>query len=128
MTTPKEQVENKVKAKRVTKPESKPAQEQYVEGTLDFEQDEPVEIPVDDGVVGFEVKLPKDSSQIPSTGDVTIGTDNRTKAPKRRKNVKSSTIPMTFPSLRGGIDNVSADTYFDIQEKINNGVLSIKCS
>lgn len=128
MTTPKEQVENKVKAKRVTKPKSKPAQAQPVEGTLDFEQDEPVEIPVDDGVVGFEIKLPTDSSQIPSTGDVTIGTDNRTKAPKRRKNVKSSTIPMTFPSLRGGIDNVSSDTYFDIQEKINNGVLSIKCS
>ena len=128
MTTTKEQVENKVKAKRVTKPEPKPADAQYVEGTLNFEQDEPVEIPTDDGVVGFEPKVPTDSSQIPSTGEVTIGTDNRTKAPRRRRNVKSSTVPMTFPSLRGGIDNVSADTYFDIQEKINNGVLSIKCS
>ena len=36
--------------------------------------------------------------------------------------------PMTFPTLRGALDNLDGDTYFDIREKINNGVISIKCN
>ena len=55
--------------------------------------------------------------------------DNRRTAPKRRsRGPKASTISSTFPTLRGALDNLEGDTYFDVQEKINNGVISIKCN
>ena len=42
--------------------------------------------------------------------------------------LSEETSPMTFPTLRGALDNLDGDTYFDVQEKINNGVISIKCN
>lgn len=42
--------------------------------------------------------------------------------------LSKKTSPMTFPTLRGALDNLDGDTYFDIREKINNGVISIKCN
>ena len=42
--------------------------------------------------------------------------------------LSEETSPITFPTLRGALDNIDGDTYFDVQEKINNGVISIKCN
>ena len=128
INTSQEQVEKKVKARRATKPRTKVEGPKVVEGELHFAEDEVGEIPVDDGVVGFEVKINNNSEQIPSTGELAIDNTEDDDVPKMPKGIKNSTIPMVVPTLRGGLDNVNGDTYFDINEKINNGVLSIKCN
>ena len=128
MTSPQAQIENKVKAKRVTKPRTRGRNAQPVEGELVFTEDEPAEVPIDDGVVGFEIKINNNPAQIPSTGEVVIDNTEEDEVPEMPKGIKNSTIPMVVPTLRGGLDNLNGDTYFDINEKINNGVLSIKCN
>ena len=59
----------------------------------------------------------------------TVEQDDRKTPPKRRKGApKASTIATSVPTLRGALDNLNGDTYFDVKEKINNGVISIKCN
>ncbi len=127
MNTPQELVEKKVRARRATKPHTKVEGPKVVQGELHFAEDEVEEVPVDDGVVGFEVKVRNNHTQIPSTGELVID-NTEDEVPEMPKGIKASTIPMVVPTLRGGLDNVNGDTYFDINEKINNGVLSIKCN
>ena len=128
MNTPQELVEKKVRARRATKPHTKVEGPKVVQGELHFAEDEVGEVPVDDGVVGFEVKVSNNPTQIPSTGELVIDNTEDDEVPEMPKGIKNSTIPMVVPTLRGGLDNVNGDTYFDINEKINNGVLSIKCN
>ena len=35
---------------------------------------------------------------------------------------------MKFPTLRGALDNINSDNYFDVVDKINKGIISIKCN
>ena len=35
---------------------------------------------------------------------------------------------MRFPTLRGALDNINSDNYFDVVDKINKGIISIKCN
>lgn len=61
------------------------------------------------------------------TNKVSIKQDTRTEAPKRPK-IRNSRIGMSFPTLRGALDNINSDSYFDIVDKINKGIISIKCN
>lgn len=61
------------------------------------------------------------------TEKVSIKQDTRTKAPKRPKK-RYSRIGMKFPTLRGALDNINSDNYFDVVDKINKGIISIKCN
>lgn len=80
----------------------------------------------DDSIIDFEIKIPTQNS---STGELDINfEEDEDDVPPPPTGIKNSTIAITFPTLRGALDNVSSDTYFDIKEKINNGVLSIKCN
>lgn len=61
------------------------------------------------------------------TNNVSIKQDTRTEAPSRRKH-RFSRIGMHFPTLRGALDNINSDSYFDVVDKINKGIISIKCN
>lgn len=61
------------------------------------------------------------------TNKVSIKQDTRTEAPKRPK-IRNSRIGMNFPTLRGALDNINSDSYFDVVDKINKGIISIKCN
>ena len=65
----------------------------------------------------------------PSVGTekVSIKQDTRTKVPSRPK-MRASKIGMKFPTLRGALDNINSDNYFDVVDKINKGIISIKCN
>ena len=41
--------------------------------------------------------------------------------------VTFSTIAVSAPSIKSMMANLDASTYADIQEKLNNGVISITC-
>lgn len=56
-----------------------------------------------------------------------IKQDTRTEAPARPKK-RFSKIGMKFPTLRGALDNINSDNYFDVVDKINKGIISIKCN
>ena len=58
---------------------------------------------------------------------VSIKQDTRTEAPNRPKK-RFSRIGMRFPTLRGALDNINSDNYFDVVDKINKGIISIKCN
>ena len=61
------------------------------------------------------------------TNKVFVRQDTRTEAPTRRKH-RFSRIGMSFPTLRGALDNINSDSYFDVVDKINKGIISIKCN
>ena len=99
-----------------------------VEGTLDFKEDEPgEETESTPEIDNFTLAGPSNRTQS-QDGNVTINQDDRTRAPKRRGGPRASTIASHVPTLRGALDNLDGETYFDIKEKINNGVISIKCN
>ena len=73
-----------------------------------------------------------------STGDVTEPTEPDTIAPDNNtinnssmddidNLVTFSTIAVSAPSIKSMMANLDASTYADIQEKLNNGVISITC-
>lgn len=99
------------------------------EGTLEFKEDEPGEETVSTPEIA-DFKLDTTGATTRNTtSNAEVQQDNRRTAPKRRsRGPKASTISSTFPTLRGALDNLDGDTYFDVQEKINNGVISIKCN
>lgn len=77
-------------------------------------------------------------SIISSTGDVTnppiddeVVPDNKTLNNSSYDDVKDlitfSTIAVTAPSIKSLMSNLDSDTYADIQEKLNNGIISIIC-
>lgn len=124
--TGKKENKRKSKPKRETKPT------EPVEGELEFKEDESDEdAQTTPEIDGFELNVSSAAGTVISqstSGNITIEQDNRTKAPKRRRGPKASTIASNIPTLRGALDNLDGDTYFDVKEKINNGVISIKCS
>ena len=127
-----QQKEQKKKIKKVKQPKKKDAGTSTptaIEGTLEFKEDESGEEIVSTPEVA-DFKLDTTGSIARNTTSNTeVQQDNRRTAPKRRsRGFKASTISITFPTLRGALDNLDGDTYFDVQEKINNGVISIKCN
>lgn len=123
----REQKEKKVVKREQRSKKEKPANVP-VEGTLDFKEDEPgKETKSTPEIDSFALSGPINRNQ-PQTANITINQDNRVAPPKREKNIRASTIASNVPTLRGALDNLDGDTYFDVQEKINNGVISIKCS
>lgn len=128
--TPQE--EQKKEIKKVRQPKKQDAgtgTPTATEGTLEFKEDEPGEETVSTPEIA-DFKLDTDGATTRNTTSNTeVQQDNRRTAPKRRsRGPKASTISSTFPTLRGALDNLDGDTYFDVQEKINNGVISIKCN
>ena len=122
----------KKKIKKVRQPKKQDAGTSTptaTEGTLEFKEDEPGEETVSTPEIA-DFKLDTTGSTTRNTTSNTeVQQDNRRTAPKRRsRGPKASTIGITFPTLRGALDNLDGDTYFDIKEKINNGVISIKCN
>lgn len=126
------QQEQKKEIKKVKQPKKQDAGTStpaVTEGTLEFKEDEPGEETLSTPEVA-DFKLDTDGATTRNTTSNTeVQQDNRRTAPKRRsRGPKASTISSTFPTLRGALDNLDGDTYFDVQEKINNGVISIKCN
>lgn len=126
------QQEQKKKIKKVKQPKKKDAGTSTptaIEGTLEFKEDESgEEIVSTPEIADFKLDT-TDSTTRNTTSNTEVQQDNRHTAPKRRsKGFKASTISSTFPTLRGALDNLDGDTYFDVKEKINNGVISIKCN
>lgn len=126
------QQEQKKEIKKVRQPKKQDAGTSaptVTEGTLEFKEDEPGEETVSTPEIA-DFKLDTTGSTARNTTSNTeVQQDNRRTAPKRRsRGLKASTISSTFPTLRGALDNLDGDTYFDVQEKINNGVISIKCN
>ena len=126
------QQEQKKEIKKVRQPKKQDAGTSIptaTEGTLEFKEDEPGEETVSTPEVA-DFKLDTTGATTRNTTSNTeVQQDNRRTAPKRRsRGPKASTISSTFPTLRGALDNLDGDTYFDVQEKINNGVISIKCN
>ena len=124
--------EQKKEIKKVRQPKKQDAGTSTptaTEGTLEFKEDEPGEETVSTPEVA-DFKLDTTGATTRNTtGNTEVQQDNRRTAPKRRsRGPKASTISSTFPTLRGALDNLDGDTYFDVQEKINNGVISIKCN
>lgn len=129
-TKNKNKKENNKKDKKVKQ------KQEYVEGVLDF-------APYDDEVNNNEENNNEgtdnnaESDDIDSfianikpsteTKKVSIKQDNRTEAPSRPKK-RFSRIGMRFPTLRGALDNINSDNYFDVVDKINKGIISIKCN
>lgn len=126
------QQEQKKEIKKVKQPKKQDAGTSTptaTEGTLEFKEDEPGEETVSTPEIA-DFKLDTTGATTRNTTSNTeVQQDNRRTAPKRRsRGPKASTISSTFPTLRGALDNLDGDTYFDVQEKINNGVISIKCN
>ena len=126
------QQEQKKEIKKVRQPKKQDAGTSIptaTEGTLEFKEDEPGEETVSTPEIA-DFKLDTTGATTRNTTSNTeVQQDNRRTAPKRRsRGPKASTISSTFPTLRGALDNLDGDTYFDVQEKINNGVISIKCN
>lgn len=127
-----QQKEQKKKIKKVKQPKKKDAGTSTptaIEGTLEFKEDESgEEIVSTPEVADFKLDTTGSTARN-TTSNTEVQQDNRRTAPKRRsRGFKASTISITFPTLRGALDNLDGDTYFDVQEKINNGVISIKCN
>jgi hypothetical protein len=126
------QQEQKKEIKKVRQPKKQDAGTSTptdTEGTLEFKEDEPGEETISTPEIA-DFKLDTTGATTRNTTSNTeVQQDNRRTAPKRRsRGPKASTISSTFPTLRGALDNLDGDTYFDVQEKINNGVISIKCN
>lgn len=121
-------VKQEISEKKNTKKEQK--KETYVEGTLNFTEDEPIENGhTDPEIDNFTLSSVETSESTVNTSAPTVEQDDRKTPPKRRKRgPKASTIATSVPTLRGALDNLNGDTYFDVREKINNGVISIKCN
>ena len=133
--------DNKNNKKENNKKDKKRKQKQeYTEGFLDFapydeniqdneennneeNNNEKVNNTESDDVDSFVANI-KPSVE---TGKVSIKQDTRTKTPKRPKK-RYSRIGMKFPTLRGTLDNINSDNYFDVVDKINKGIISIKCN
>lgn len=110
--------------------------QEYVEGVLDFApyNDEGKN---DEGNNNEGTDNNEESGDIDSfianikpsieTKKVSIKQDTRTEAPSRPKK-RFSRIGMKFPTLRGALDNINSDNYFDVVDKINKGIISIKCN
>ena len=131
LTNTSEQNQKK-KIKKVRQPKKKDAGTSTptaTEGTLEFKEDEPGKETLSTPEIA-DFKLDTTGSTARNTtSNIEIQQDNRRTAPKRRsRGIKASVIGITFPTLRGALDNLDGDTYFDIREKINNGVISIKCN
>ncbi len=126
------QQEQKKEVKKVKQPKKKDVGKTaptIIEGTLEFKEDESGEEKFSTPEVdGFTLDI-EGATTRNTTVNTEVAQDNRHTAPKRRnKGPKASTISSTFPTLRGALDNLDGDTYFDVKEKINNGVISIKCN
>ena len=126
------QQEQKKEIKKVRQPkkqDSGTSTTTVTEGTLEFKEDELGEETVSTPeIVDFKLDTTGATTRN-TTSNTEVQQDNRRTAPKRRsRGPKASTISSTFPTLRGALDNLDGDTYFDVQEKINNGVISIKCN
>jgi len=126
------QQEQKKEIKKVKQPKKQDAGTStptVTEGTLEFKEDEPGKETVSTPEIA-DFKLDTTGATTRNTTSNTeVQQDNRRTAPKRgSRSYKASTISSTFPTLRGALDNLDGDTYFDVQEKINNGVISIKCN
>lgn len=128
---------NKIKKEKIkTNTNKKSKKQTYTEGILDFDFTEDTQTITEieekennennnseiDELDGFTISISKkDNKNI-------ISQDNREEAPDMDTiKIRHSKIKMSFPTLRGALDNVSGDTYFDIVTKINNGIITIKC-
>ena len=132
----KDNTKNKKKKENNKKDKKVKQKQEYVEGVLDF-------APYEDEVNNNEENNNEgtannaESDDIDSfianikpsteTKKVSIKQDNRTEAPSRPKK-RFSRIGMKFPTLRGALDNINSDNYFDVVDKINKGIISIKCN
>ena len=129
----KDNTKNKKKKENNKKVKQK---QEYVEGVLDFapyndegkndegNNNEGVDNNVESDDVDSFIANIKSSV---GTKKVSIKQDTRTEAPKRPK-TPFSRIGMKFPTLRGALDNINSDNYFDVVDKINKGIISIKCN
>ena len=129
-TKNKKKKENNKKDKKVKQ------KQKYVEGALDFAPyDDEVNNNEENNNEGTDNNAESDDIDSfianikPSTENkkVSIKQDNRTEAPSRPKK-RFSRIGMKFPTLRGALDNINSDNYFDVVDKINKGIISIKCN
>ena len=140
VSTPKEtkpKVARKSRKKKIT----------AVEGTLNFEEFDDTKTNAADNATEKTSDTIIDNYQLPSfqftqsqqtaKGKITIKNDVDEMPDKNSSSgmdfsirgiYERETESFPFPTLRGGLDNLDGDTYFDIQEKINNGVISIKCN
>ena len=131
----------KNKKKKENNKKDKKVKQKSVEGVLDFAPHDD-EIKNDEGKndegnnnKGVDNNVESDDVDSfianikPSVGTkkVSIKQDTRTEAPKRPK-TPFSRIGMKFPTLRGTLDNINSDNYFDVVDKINKGIISIKCN
>ena len=128
---PQQEQKKETKRKHTLKREVKT--ETVVEGTLDFKEDAPTDVTESTPEVANFTLTNATGTTISNTTpasseNISVDSDTRTQAPKRRRGPKASTIASNVPTLRGALDNLEGDTYFDVKEKINNGVISIKCS
>lgn len=129
----KDNTKNKKKKENNKKDKQKP---EYIEGVLEFPSyDEDIQNNEENNneIANNNVESDDIDSFIanikPSTETkkVSIKQDNRTEAPSRPKK-RFSRIGMRFPTLRGALDNINSDNYFDVVDKINKGIISIKCN
>lgn len=129
-TKNKKKKENNKKDKKVKQ------KQKYVEDALDFAPyDDEVNNNEENNNEGTDNNAESDDIDSfianikPSTENkkVSIKQDNRTEAPSRPKK-RFSRIGMKFPTLRGALDNINSDNYFDVVDKINKGIISIKCN
>lgn len=132
----KDNTKNKNKKENNKKDKKVKQKQEYVEGVLDFAS-------YDDEVNNNEENNNEGTDNNAESGDidsfianikpsietkkVSIKQDNRTEAPSRPKK-RFSRIGMKFPTLRGALDNINSDNYFDVVDKINKGIISIKCN
>ena len=132
----KDNTKNKKKKENNKKDKKIKQKQEYVEGVLDFTPYDD-EIKNDEGNNNEGIDNNAESGDIDSfianikpsveTKKVSIKKDTRTEAPKRPK-TPFSRIGMKFPTLRGTLDNINSDNYFDVVDKINKGIISIKCN
>ena len=132
----KDNTKNKKKKENNKKDKKVKQKQEYVEGILDFAPYND-EIKNDEGNNNEGTDNNAESDDIdsfianikPSTENkkVSIKQDTRTEAPNRPKK-RFSRIGMRFPTLRGTLDNINSDNYFDVVDKINKGIISIKCN
>lgn len=129
----KDNTKNKKKKENNKKVKQK---SEYVEGVLEFPS-------YDEDIQNNEENNNEETDDNTESGDidsfianikpsvetkkVSIKQDTRTEAPSRPKK-RFSRIGMRFPTLRGTLDNINSDNYFDVVDKINKGIISIKCN
>ena len=132
----KDNTKNKKKKENNKKDKKVKQKQKYVEGALDFAPyDDEVNNNEENNNEGTDNNAESDDIDSfianikPSTENkkVSIKQDNRTEAPSRPKK-RFSRIGMKFPTLRGALDNINSDNYFDVVDKINKGIISIKCN